>query len=87
MLLQLIFALLFVNSRILGLSNDKNIAKTEQFGLKTMIELQSKHRGSIIEFNTDLLKKLNEIEHTKRDFNLFIIFNALDKETQCQYCG
>ena len=85
MLLSIIFSLLLLQTRILCAKNE--VKKSDKFGLETLEDLKSKHKGGIIEFNTDLLKKFSLIDHQKRDFNLFILFNALDKETNCEFCG
>ena len=85
MLLSIIFSLLLLQTRILCSKNE--VKKSDKFGRETLEDLKSKHKGGIIEFNTDLLKKFSLIDHQKRDFNLFILFNALDKETNCEFCG
>lgn len=85
MLLSIIFSLLFLQTSILSSKTDVN--KSDKFSLLTLEELKSNHKNVVIEFNSDLLKKFSLIDHQKRDFNLFIIFNALDKETNCEFCG
>lgn len=85
MLLSIIFSLLFLQTSILSSKTD--VKKSDKFSLLTLEELKSNHKNVVIEFNSDLLKKFSLIDHQKRDFNLFIIFNALDKETNCEFCG
>lgn len=85
MFLSFIIALVFFNSKIFASPDSVQI--NDQFNSKTLSQLESKNRGGLIDFNADLFKKLTSLEYTKRDFHLFIIFNALDKETNCQYCG
>lgn len=85
MLLSIIFSLLFLQTGILCSKTD--VKKSDKFSLATLEELKSNHKNGVIEFNADLLKKFSLIDHQKRDFNLFIIFNALDKDTNCEFCG
>lgn len=85
MLLSIIFSLILLQTRILCSKNE--VKKSDKFSLTTLEDLTSKHKRGIIEFNTDLLKKFSLIDHQKRDFNLFILFNALDRETNCEFCG
>lgn len=85
MLLSIIFSLFLLQSKILCSKNE--VKKSDKISLATLEDLKSKHKGGVIEFNTDLLKKFSLIDHQKRDFNLFILFNALDKETNCEFCG
>ena len=88
MFLHLLFSFLFISSGVLGSNkNHDHVTQSGQLSLKIMNDLQAKNRGGIIEFNTDLVKKFSTIDYTKRDFHLFILFNALDKETNCQFCS
>lgn len=85
MLLSIIFSLLFLQTSIL--CSNTNVKNSDKFSLSMMEDLKSKTNDGIIQFTSDLLKKFSLLDHPKRDFNLFILFNALDKETNCQFCG
>lgn len=85
MLLSIILSLLLLQSSV-SCSN-KNVKNSDKFSVSTLNDLKSKSDNVVIKFNSDLLKKFSLLDHPQRDFNLFILFNALDKETNCQFCG
>lgn len=70
-----------------SLTGKNEVKQSNDFDLATLETLQSKSRNGIIEFNSNLLKKFSLIDHQKRNYHLFVIFNALDKETNCEFCG
>jgi hypothetical protein len=84
MLWSIVFSLIAV--QICVSCSKTDVKNSDQFSLSTLESLKSDQKDGIIEFNTDLLNKFSLIDHQKRDFNLFILFNALDKETNCGYC-
>lgn len=85
LLVSVLFAILSFQIGILG--SKKDVKQSDGFSLSTLENLQRKSSSGVIEFNSDLLKKFSLIEHQDRNFHLFIIFNALDKETNCEVCG
>lgn len=84
MLLIGYFAILILHLSVLFAKTD--IKHSDKLSASFLENLSRKSNDGIIEFNTELLRKLSLIEHSQRDFNLFVLFNALDAETNCQLC-
>lgn len=53
---------------------------------KRLQEIRKQSQNGLIQFNTELFKEMVFDRSEKRDFNLFLLFNALDEQTNCMFC-
>jgi hypothetical protein len=60
--------------------------KKNVFGIETLKGLKAKTSRPVFEFSTEHLVKLSYVPYSERNFHLFVLFNALDEETNCQAC-
>ena len=55
--------------------------------VETLKGLKAKSGRPVFEFSTDLLTEFSHVPYSERNSHLFILFNALDEQTNCQVCG